>query len=47
MLKRDAWSKLGTLSKEKAMKEYIEKVVSISNKIPGKQSETFRTQISG
>jgi acyl-CoA-binding protein len=45
--KRDAWNKLGSMSKEDAMKEYIKKIVEISQKIPGKQSEAIRKELQG
>ena len=47
MLIRDSWKKLGKITKDEAMKQYIQKVVEITKKIPGKESEAARKEIEG
>eukprot|EP01117_Protostelium_nocturnum_P014034 TRINITY_DN5302_c0_g1_i1.p1 TRINITY_DN5302_c0_g1~~TRINITY_DN5302_c0_g1_i1.p1 ORF type:complete len:131 (-),score=26.07 TRINITY_DN5302_c0_g1_i1:33-368(-) len=44
--KWDSWNSLGKISKEEAMKRYVDKVVEVSRKIPGKSSEELRTLVS-
>eukprot|EP01114_Cavostelium_apophysatum_P014340 TRINITY_DN3692_c0_g1_i1.p1 TRINITY_DN3692_c0_g1~~TRINITY_DN3692_c0_g1_i1.p1 ORF type:complete len:121 (+),score=20.91 TRINITY_DN3692_c0_g1_i1:113-475(+) len=43
--KWEAWTKLGKIGKEDAMRRYVQKVLEVSKKAPGKESETLRKEI--
>lgn len=45
--KWDAWTKLGKMGKEEAMRKYIKKVIEVSKKIPGKESDGLRKELEG
>jgi len=46
-MKWDAWKKLGNISKDEAMKKYIQIVLDVTKKMPGKESESLKKQLEG
>eukprot|EP01116_Phalansterium_solitarium_P013954 TRINITY_DN3141_c0_g1_i1.p1 TRINITY_DN3141_c0_g1~~TRINITY_DN3141_c0_g1_i1.p1 ORF type:complete len:113 (+),score=27.76 TRINITY_DN3141_c0_g1_i1:71-409(+) len=45
-MKWEAWNQLGKMSKDDAMRTYIKKVIDVSKKIPGAQSDALRTALT-
>jgi len=45
--KWDAWTRLGKITKEEAMRKYIQKITEVAQKIPGKESESVRKDLQG
>jgi len=45
--KWDAWTKLGKINKEEAMRKYIQKITEVAQKIPGKESEALKKDLQG
>lgn len=43
--KWSSWNNLGNMSKDEAMRKYISKILELSSKIPGKQSEKLRKEL--